>query len=162
VISVFCVGFVDGHFTNWARTDIHVKAGQGPHTPPGPAPGPTPAPGPAPGPNPLPAPVPAGTKLQFTIVEDPVARTVDIKNVVESVKARQSLAPGNILRDRNVNDPLLSSFKAYLAKNNIPVPAIVVQVYDGTKTPKPPVYVGPLPKTEAEMVQLINTIQGGR
>jgi hypothetical protein len=160
VISVFCVGFVNNHFTNWARTDIHVKANQGPRPPPGPEPGP--GPGPTPGPGPLPTPAPAGTKLQFTIVEDPLARTVETRNVVESIKARQTLAPGNILRDRNVNDPLLATFKSYLASKGIPTPAIVVQTYDGTRTPKPPLYAGPLPKTEAELVQLINTIQGGK
>lgn len=162
VISVFCVGFVDGHFTNWARTDITVHA-QNPQPPPPdkPQPGPAPTPTPTP-PAPQPTPVPVGARLQYTVIENAQARTYETKTIIESPTVRQAIGPTNIFRVRDASDPLVATFVAFLQKHSIPTPALFVQINDGTRTPKPPLWVGPLPRTEAEMVALVQRLQGGR
>jgi hypothetical protein len=160
VISVFCVGFVDGHFTNWARTDVYVH---GPQAPPGPQPTPGPQPQPQTPPQQThPMPLPVGSRLQYTIIEDVRARTYQTKSIIESPNVRQAIGPTNIFRVRDVSDPVVATFIAFIQKKQVPLPALFVQINDGTRTPKPPLWYGPLPHTEAEMIALIQSLQGGR
>lgn len=161
VISVFCVGFVEGRFTNWARTDIFVHA-QNPQPPPEPAPAPQPAPAPGPQPQPQPMPIPVGSRLQYTIIEDPRARTFETKSIIESPTVRQAIGATNVFRVKDAADPLVATFLAFLQKRQVGLPALFVQINDGTRTPKPPLWFGPLPRTEAEMVALVQRLQGGR
>lgn len=139
VVTIFCIGVVDGKPTPFARTDVTVKGGTDP-------------------PQPLQPPV---GKLHITIVEDPSKRTPEVATILNSANLRKQLGDaGHILRVYSATDPMLKQKGLDRIYTQVGGPVVlIVQSEDGTVR-----VAQALPKTEAGVLDLVlrRNASGGR
>jgi len=147
VVTVFAVGLVDGKITEFARTNITVQNG-----PPGPGPGPAPGPGPGPTPGPVAGP------LHFTFLVDLNATTPELAQVLNSQNVRQAItSKQSFFRLYDIKSPIVSQKKLDAVVQRVGGNAVVVvQRNDGYV-----VGAYAMPKTETEVIALINRSFGG-
>ncbi len=150
VVNVFAVGLVDGKLTEFARTNITVNGGN-----PSPNPNP-PGPGPGPGPNPNPNPN-TGGPLHVTFFVDLNSTTPELAQILNSQTLRtQITSKGNFFRFYDIKSPIVAQKKldAVLAKVGGSA-VLVIQRNDGVILAAQAV-----PRTEAEIIGVINKIMG--
>ncbi len=153
IISIYAVGSINGDLTEFARTQLLVE-GKGPVTPLPPNPNPDPNPNP----NPNPKPIPIDAKLNVTVILDYSAVTPEMAKLLNDGPMRKTLADkGHTLRIYDVKDRVVTDKKLdqAMAKFNVPPPAIIVQLADGTVT-----NVIPLSKTVTDFLNLFHATSG--
>jgi hypothetical protein len=136
-ISVFAIGLVNNKQTDFARTDITVG-------------NPSPNPSPSPSPN-------SATGLHVTFLVDMNATTPDLAQILNSQNLRTSISSkGNYFRIYDIRSPVLAQKRLDAVAQKIGGNSVlVIQRSDG--------YVldaRVIPKTEAEILQLIKTYEG--
>lgn len=148
VITVFCIGIIDGKFTRFARTDVVVEAGQGPQPPT------------AEEEKPKPATVP----FIITVVYDPQARTSDHTLISKWTESAKNLtAAGHTPYLKNAKDPRIKDWLDSAGKAKpafgeavkaAGVPLVVIQDQTGKA-----LAAIPCPKTVDELLKILS---GGR
>lgn len=140
-VSVFAVGLVGGKMTEFAKTNITVSG----NTPPGPGPAPNP-------------PVPATGPLHFTFLVDMNNTTPELAQIINSQNVRQAITKGGYFRLYDLKSPIVQQKKLDSVVQKVGGNAIlVVQRNDGVV-----VTSQTIPKTEAEIIQLVNRLIGGQ
>lgn len=145
VVSVFCIGLVDGKQTPFARSDITVQEGPAP---------------PPPAAQPTVSPVPAGTRIYITIVDDkdPLKRSKDIPALLKSVKVQQLLI-GHVTRVLNAGEPEYLGNEGLVREVNKigQYPAVVAIVKDADGKGRI-IAAQVLPKSEADFLAFLRSL----
>lgn len=144
LITVFAVGLVDGKLTDFARTSITVTGG---NAPPGPNP-----------PNP-PGPNPPQANMHVTFVVDLNNTTPAVGQILNSQKVREAITTrGAYYRLYDAKSTVLKEkgLDKVLATAGGP-PMIIVQSAAGTVLSSTK-----MPGTEADVLQYLNQVLGGK
>ena len=148
LINIFAVGLVDGKLTDFARTNITITGGGNVPIPPGPNPGPNP-PGPV-----------AGAPFHVTFVADLNNSTPELAQILNSQKIRETIISKNAYyRLYDANSPVLKEKgldKVVQKWGGIPI--MIVQDNGGNIKGQPT----RVPRTEAEVLQYLNSVLGGQ
>lgn len=150
LINIFAVGSVGGKLTEFARTNITVNSGPLP-----PNPNPTPNPNPNPTPNPT-----TGAPFHVTFVADMNNQTPEIGLILNSQKIREAVTAKNAFyRIYDAANPVLKEkgLDKVVAKWG-GIPIIIIQDNSGAVRGQPT----RMPKTEAEVINYLNSVLGGQ
>lgn len=146
-VAVYAIAVVEAKLTEFARTEITVQDGAKPPEPK-PVEPPTPAPKPA-----------IDGKLHFTIIEDVQVRTPELARLLTSKTLRDELEKKNgIVRLFDTRDPLVRQKQLDTPANGIPLPVLIIQGDTGRVYPDGKAL--PLPRSEAEILKLVNEVTG--
>ena len=144
LINIFAVGLVDGKLTDFARTNITITSGGNVPVPPGPNP-----PGPV-----------AGAPFHVTFVADLNNPTPELAQILNSQKIRETITSKTAYyRLYDANSPVLKEKgldKVVQKWGGVPI--MIVQDNGGNIKGQPT----RVPRTEAEVLQYLNSVLGGQ
>jgi len=139
-ISVFAIGLVDNNLTEFVRTNITITGG-------------------VPVPNPGPTPTPAAGPYFVTFVVDLNNNTPELAQILNSQGIHQAITSKSSFRKvYDIKSPTLKEKRLDTVVQQVGGSAVlIVQNSTGQVVDK-----RPIPKTEAEVLQVINSILGGQ
>lgn len=139
LINIFAVGLVDGKLTDFARTNITITSGGNVPVPPGPV---------------------AGAPFHVTFVADLNNPTPELAQILNSQKIRETITSKTAYyRLYDANSPVLKEKgldKVVQKWGGVPI--MIVQDNGGNIKGQPT----RVPRTEAEVLQYLNSVLGGQ